>query len=275
MGSTNESTSQPYEDFHDYIFNSTNEIIEPEEDFYKKFDDNNYNTTNESTYISENKSQIKNKIFEITKEKRGKKEKKEKNDKKVGRKRKRDKSEDPKEVNSHTKYDYDNIIRKIQVHFHNFLISLSNEILSHFDFQKKILNIDYNNKKDIKKEKFEKLKSQEIGEILCQNISTKYKRQYIEDKEKNNKLYLEAIEYDNNIRKILSEPYINIFRNLYYKNKRDLNDYGLNITLSNKVQTYKDLLESLNKKGEDSKYIEKINIIAEECYLPKKIFDNN
>ena len=129
----------------------------------------------------------------------------------------------------------------------------------------------------VKKETVEKLKSKEIGQILRQNISTKYKKQYKEDKGKNNKLYLEVTknaEYDS-IRKILSETYINIFRNFYYLNKKDLNVYGLNITLSNNVKTYKDLLENLSKQSEDDKYIEKIKEIVNECYLPKKRFINN
>ena len=115
------------------------------------------------------------------------------------------------------------------------------------------------------------MKSIEIGQILNQNISTKYRKQFKEDKDKNNKLYLEVIKYDG-IRKILSEKYINIFRNFYYKNKRDLNDYGLNIKLSNDIKTYQDLLKQHSK---ESKYAEAINQIVEKCYLPQKLFIHN
>ena len=111
----------------------------------------------------------------------------------------------------------------------------------------------------------------EIGYILRQDISSKYRKQYLEDKEKNNKLYLEVIKYDS-IKKILSETYINIFRNFYYINKRDLNDYNLNIKLSNEVKTYQDFLDD---QKEDKDNIEKINKIVTKCYLPKKIFYHN
>ena len=185
--------------------------------------------------------------------------------KKVGRKRKRDKSNFGK---THSKYDFDNIIRKVQVHFHNFLISFVNEILMNFGIKQKFLNPDYKSKKNVKKEIVNNLKSKEIGKILCQNLSTKYKKQYKLDKEKNNKLYSEVIENDS-IKKILSEPYINIFRNFYYTNKRDLNDYNLNIKISNKVKTFQDLLKDCNKDGEYSETIEKT---VKKCYLPKKIF---
>ena len=268
MGNNSESNTPSYELFIDCVFNPDSECNEFDEFIYKECDDNNITMSKESTDSSDKNIILKNKIFEITKNKKEKRD--------LGRKRKRDCINDDKKT--HSKYDYDNIIRKIQVHFQNFLISFTNEILIHFGFTKrKFLNIEYNNKKDIKKEIVEKLKSKEIGQILRQNISTKYKKQYKEDKEKNNKLYLEVTKnakYDS-IRKVLSETYINIFRNFYYINKRDLNDYGLNIKLSNNVKTYKDLLENLNKEGEDEKYIEKIKEIVKECYLPKKRFINN
>ena len=128
------------------------------------------------------------------------------------------------------------------------------------------MNLDYNNKRNVKKENVENLKSMEIGEILRQNISTKYRKLYKLDQEINNKLYLEVIKNDI-IKNILSETYINIFKKFYYKNKRDLNDYNLNIQLSNNVKTYQDLLR---EHSEDNDYIEKINKIIENCYLPEK-----
>ena len=267
MGNNSESNTPPYELFINCIFNPYSEFNEFNEyiyEEYEEYDDNNMTMTKESTDNSEKKIILKEKIFDILKEKKGKSE--------LGRKRK---GEHTNGKNTHSKYDYDNIIRKIQVHFQNFLISFANEILGHFGFkERKFLNIEYNNKKDIKKETVEKLKSKEIGQILRQNISTKYKKQYKYDKDKNNKLYLEVTknaEYDS-IRKILSETYINIFRNFYYINKRDLNDYGLNIKLSNNVKTYQDFLE---EQKEDGVIIEKIKNMVKKCYLPRKLFIHN
>ena len=155
--------------------------------------------------------------------------------------------------------------------FIKFIFSFINEILKNEGIRKIFYDIDYNIKKDIKNKNVEILKTTEIGQILRQNISTKNRRKYKVDKEINNKLYLEVIKNES-IRKILSETYINIFRNIYYKNKRDLNDYGLNIKLSNNVKTYKDLLE---KNIKDKKNIKEINNTVERCYLPKKIFELN
>ena len=206
-------------------------------------------------YTGETTKSSENKLFVISKSE-------------IGRKRKKNNENGRK---THSKYDKDNIIRKIQVHFLNFLVSFINEILLNLGIGKKFLNINYKNKKKVKKQYVELLKSQEIGQILRQNISTKYRRQYIIDNEKNNKVYLEVIKNDN-IRKILSETYINIFRNYYYKNKREINDYGLNIKLSNNVKTYQDFLELYK---EDNGNIERINNVVKKCYLPKKLFIQN
>ena len=67
--------------------------------------------------------QFNNKIFEIVKVKK---------EKRVGRKRKGDHLNDEK---VHTKYDKDNVHRKIQVNFMAFLFSFINEILIHFGIE--------------------------------------------------------------------------------------------------------------------------------------------
>ena len=281
MGNNSEPDYPPFKEFSyenitdTYIFDDYDDYISEEffdenmsdiynlDDYIFKdiFDDNN-NIITLTAITAKNKTISKlNKIFEIKKTNR------------VGRKRKGDHQKDSK----HTKFGDDNITRKVQVHYHNFLVSFINEILVHFGIKKKFLNIDYNKKKDVKRENVENLKSKKIWEILVQNISTKYKKQYTDDKEKNNKLYLKLKNNSKyvSIRKILSETYMNIFLNFYYKNKRDLNEYGLNIKLSNKVETYKNLLENLskkyiNKENEVDKYIAKIKEIVDVIYLNKK-----
>ena len=195
-----------------------------------------------------------NKIFEIAKVKK---------EKRVGRKRKGEHQNDEK---THTKYDKDNIHRKIQVHFIKFLFAFINDILMYFGIEQKFLGIDYKNKKVVTKDYVENLKTTEIGQILCKDISPKYQTLYNKNKDFNCKLYLKVIKNES-IKNILSEKYINIFRNLYYKNKRDLNDYGLNIKLSNKVETYQDLLD---RNNDDSEYIEEIKNLVKYCYLPQK-----
>ena len=200
----------------------------------------------------------KNKIFEISKE--------EKIQKKVGRKRLNQADSNEK---SHTKYDQDNIVRKIQVHFYKFLVSFINDILMILGFKKKFLKINYEKIKNVKKVNVENFKLKEIGHILRESISNKYRKQCQNDKDKNYKLYLEVTTKNDSIKKLLSDTSINIFRNYYYKNNRNVNEYNLNIKLSNNIKTYKDLLEKYRK---DDLYIKKINKIVEKFYLPQPLF---
>ena len=208
--------------------------------------------TGESTINSRNKD----KIFDIGKELK---------EKKVGRKRIREPKTGEK---THTKYDQDNIIRKIQVDFYKFLVYFINDILMNLEISKKFLKINYKNIKNVKKENIEIFKSTKIGQILSQNISAKYRRQCQNGKDNNKKLCLELCKKDN-LKKLLSETSINIFRNYYYKNKKDLNEYDINIKLSNDIKTYENMLE---KYSTDSLYIQKIKEIVDKFYLPKTKF---
>ena len=213
-------------------------------------------TSWEETDISSSNNFSKNKIFDISKEKKTKR---------VGRKRMREQNGG---VKSHTKYDQDNVIRKIQVDFYKFLVCFINDILKNFGTNEKFLKISYEYIKKVKKENIELFKSTEIGKILSQKISTKYRKIFQDGEDKNNKLYLEVTKIDK-IKRILSETSIKIFRDYYYKNKKDLSIYDLNIKISNKVKTYKHLLEN-NRK--DALYIKKLEEIVDKFYLPKTKF---
>ena len=230
--------------------------IDLDKDNNKNNDSINNNITKETTEFS-GTNFFKNKKSGLT-------------NKKVGRKRLKDNQEDQKDGKVHSKDSKDNINRKVQVHFHKFILFFINEIITNFGFEKQFIDIDYRYKKNITKKNIEKLKTKEIGQILLQDISPKFRKKCKINKEINNKLYLEVIKIES-IRKILSETYINIFRTYYYENKREIKDYGLNIKLSNNAKTYKDLLE----KSDDNDYIEKINKEVKENYLPKKMFNHN
>ena len=187
--------------------------------------------------------------------------------KKVGRK---PKSDETKGKRHHTKFDYDNIHRKLNVHFIQFLTDFVNEILNVFNIDEKFLKIDYKEISKINKNIFNNLKSLTIGDILRQNISSKYRKKYTEDKEHNNKLYLEIIKYEE-LKNILSDTYINVFRNYYFNNKKEINIYNNKIIkLSNKIKTFESLLD---KNKDDQSYISKIQQFVGQTYLSKKMFN--
>lgn len=163
----------------------------------------------------------------------------------------------------HTKYEIDNVLRTIQVHYSNkFIINFINEILYFFGIEGKFYNIDYKYIKNIKKDKFKNLKAGNIGTFLCQKISPKFKKI---DKDNNINLYKKLIKNDI-INKILSENYIKLFKEIYFQNKREINYCGLKITLSTKVKTFNDFL---NNEKYDKQYREKIIKAVENNYLKK------
>ena len=223
--------------------------------------DNSDLDSNSNLYYFKNQSKTKNKkTSEVTTTENKKifKINKVNKEKRAGRKRKR-KGDHQNNEKVHTNKEKDNILRKIQVHFIKFLIALINEILINLGIKEQFSDINYAYKKDITKKNFENMKTKEIGEILCQDLNGKYKK----DKKNNKKVYSEVIKNEI-IKKILSEKYINIFINLYYKNQRDLNDYDINIQFSDKINTYQDLLE---KNSDDSEYIYQIKDKVQKCYL--------
>ena len=154
------------------------------------------------------------------------------------------------------KFGTDNILTKVNGHFINFLVNFINILLGIFDIDEKFIKIDYKYKKKVTKKDFSNLKDSVIGEILKQYISPKFTTL---KKEKNSELY-KKIETIPSINKIFSEKYIDIFKNIYYKNERIINikkdDKNIVIKLPrNEVKLFEDLIE---KNKEDHLYIERL-----------------
>ena len=166
----------------------------------------------------------------------------------------------------------DNLLRKIQVHFLSFIISFINIILKDLNYNERFLKLDYNFKKNTKKDFVESLKKKTLREIICTNISDKYKHNPINT----NTLLYEKVKNEKVIFNVLEDNYLNLFRNIYYKSNEvvNLNKYGLNkkIVLSNKVKMFKDLLKNLNSNKIHQK---KINESTKRNYLYKPIFTIN
>jgi len=193
------------------------------------------------------------------------------NNKKVGRKRKED-AVLKKDDSLHDMYSEDNISVKIKSHYLNFIISFLNCIFPHFNYKKKLFNLDKEFKINIKKNIIESLNDKTIGEIISNKISKKYST--IQDKINANKDIYEEIKNEPILNKILAENYLIFFRKFYYTNDSyfNLKDYGLNkkINLTKKVKKFKHLLEKNEDKGE--KYIMSVKEYVHRYYLPSLIF---
>ena len=175
-----------------------------------------------------------------------------------------------KTKNKHNKYSEDNIIKKIIGHYYNFIRDFINEILHNLGFKHQFFDIDYKIKINIPKKSINELKTSFIGDILCQKVSSKFRKN-----SKDNLKIFNEVTQNNTIKKILEENYLKLFEDIYYKNKKIINliNYGLNtnIILSNKVKTFKDLLKKKNVEN-DAAYKKKLNQVVLKYFLPKLIF---
>lgn len=161
-----------------------------------------------------------------------------------------------KEKIVHDKFSHDNLLRKIQVHYISFIVSFMNEILKILNYPQQFLKLSYSFKKNVNKRFVDSLKSKNLREILCNEISVKYR-----NKDKNsNILICEEIEKNEILSRILSDNYLKIFKNVYFQSNRIINlkDYGLDkeIILSQNVKMYKDLLKD-NEAFENYKEYQK------------------
>jgi len=86
----------------------------------------------------------------------------------------------------HSSSDFDNILRKIQVHFLNFITSLLNDIIFNFLGEKKFFSkFNYDDKKNVKHDYVESLKLLDLKTLIeTIKISPKYKSDQDINKEK-------------------------------------------------------------------------------------------
>ena len=154
-------------------------------------------------------------------------------------------------IKIHDKNTIDNVLRKIQGHYISFIVLYINDILKNLDYKEQFYKLDYIFKRNIKKEFIDSLKMKNIGEILCNKISHKYKKDEKTNRYIFDKIIKKKSEVNKVLFKILSENYLEVFWKIYYKNCKvvNLKEYGLDkeILLSDKVKNYKDLL----KENED------------------------
>lgn len=165
----------------------------------------------------------------------------------------------------HDKYFEDNILRKIQVHYINFIRFYINEILEILGFKVKFYDINYNIKKITNKNNISLLKSLSISDILCQNISRKFRKTYKQNKNINKIIFNKVINNDI-IKGIVSEKYERLFKYVYLQNKKCININGKNIFLK-KIKTFEDLLKNDKDFSTNSLYREKINEVIKKKYV--------
>lgn len=91
-----------------------------------------------------------------------------------------------------------------------------------------------------------------------------------------NSVVYEQMKEKNVIKNILSENYVSFFKKIYYKSNEHINleEYGLNknITLSNNVKMFKDLLKKNGILNSNNEFKRHINDCVIHNFMPNTIF---
>jgi len=169
---------------------------------------------------------------------------------KLGRKTK-SASEKAKEISDligvHGNKDFDNLERKIQVHYIRFIINFSNDALKAekagiISNCHKFKQIDTNIKETINYKHVKQLRESTIGDILQKDISKKYKRY---DKSENRKSFGKVVASSEWLRELFMMNYLELF-NYYYNQEKPLKKLvfkNKEISLSTETESFFDLLE--------------------------------
>ena len=171
------------------------------------------------------------------------------------------------------KFDYDNILSKVEVHFTNFINDYLNFFIDTFDDGKKIterfIKISHECMNNKSKVKFNEIIQKKVVEVISQDISSKFKY-YPKDY---NKKLCERLEKEIPImKKILEQNYLTLFKNVYFPSKRDINldkIYGINkiIHLPKEIKMFKDKIKTFD----DEDYKIKIKKVVNEFYFEGKL----
>ena len=165
----------------------------------------------------------------------------------------------------HNKYNTDNIITKIKVHSISFIFIFVNIILQKLGYKERFYKIKYSFKSKVTKKNLTELKASNVGYILSQEKSSKYKK----DKEENKVIY-EHLKNFPILRKIFSYNYIDFFNNFYCKedNYINLNEFDSSINININLykygaKMYKDLKA---KNINDPEYVQKLDEIINNIF---------
>lgn len=167
----------------------------------------------------------------------------------------------------HTKYDRDNILGKIQVHYISFLVNYINlTIKKNFSIYHPIfLDLNYNFKRNTSKKFMKELKEKTVGEILKTPPTVKNNKN-IKDLSNVNKMVFDSVYKKNTeLGKLLDKNYLDLFHEIYFVNKIDDEKENKNVK---SIEIFKDLLlREKEKNPSDIVYISKIVKVAEKEFI--------
>lgn len=183
----------------------------------------------------------------------------------ISKKRKKEKKK-----RGHSKFEKDNVMKKITIHYISFIVKYVNYNIKKL-LQKNhpiFTNLSYNFKKNMKKSNFNDIKKMTIGEVIKNEGSNKNKKNY--QKDENEKIF--NLVYNTKLKELLDMNYIHFFRQIYArtteengKENSDKHKYPKNILFFDdflKSEVEKDKINGELYK-ERLKYISKSEFISE------------
>ena len=268
--STSQISSEMYSEIFSKIFpKSNNQITENEEERLQEENQKIYfistskETENSSLFqVSQTSqaNQIKQVIFKTTKENHA-------NKKLTGKKRGRNPKIQKTKVKNR-KYDQDDILTKIQVHYISYIINFLNKVSSALGIKEEFKEIKYSLKKNVSYEYFTQLQGKTLKDIVSMETSNKYSKFGKE----HNKDLCESID-NKVVQNILEKKYLEFFQNYYYKDVKEINlkEFGFGgdekVILSHKGKekalTYQDKIDCFKN---DKLYVELCNKFVMENY---------
>ena len=174
----------------------------------------------------------------------------------------------------HGKYDFDNVLTKIQVHFINFLINLANDAIntqfnSKYYITHKFKQINYKEKKNIRHNYIMDCFKKPIKDIIQLDITTKYKNF---DSKYNKELYAQLTAQSEWLKDFLDLKFIDVFCDYYYNLGKELKSFYFKdkkVNISKSTKSFKYLLEK------ELNLVQEIISIVKDVYLSKAEKEKN
>lgn len=178
-------------------------------------------------------------------------------------KRGRKKKNSEIEINPvHSKFCYDNLLRKVKVMYHGFIVNFINDYIKKlFGIQKlRIRKILGKITQNISKQYNFEISKKSIKDFLSNQISKKYKRKNDMNKKNIEKLYFIKKE----VRECLDISYLSFYKKYFLCDNR--NSLEICYGISSKTLTLNDQLKVLSKK-ESKNYCKEFEIAAKNKFL--------
>ena len=199
--------------------------------------------------------------------------------------KKRKNNNKSKRKKEHSKFEKDNVMKKLNIHFISFIVKYVNFNIKNFISKKHPLfaNLSYNFKKKLNNSTFNELKTMTIGEVLKKEGSNKNKRNIVYQKDDNEILFNSI--YQTDLKDLLDINYIDFFRQVYTRStEHNISVLFQKYKAPKNIQFFDDFIKSEVEKDkiygelykERLKYISKSEFISDGYpFFETKIFVKN